>query len=193
MKKKIVAFVALILCMAAFATGTVAYFTTDETATNVFTTSGIEIQVVEQQLQNGVLVDYPADPIKAMPGSTISKIVTVKNVQEPAYIRAKFTVTIKDPNNAELSPNVVKILVDNTVWQEHNGWYYYIKPSSEGAGIVPTGETTDALFNEVSFSGPDMGNEYMSSTITIDVQAEAVQSANNIPSSGNPYDAGGWG
>jgi len=192
LKKKIIAFAALVLCMTVFASSTLAYFTKDDVATNVFTTGGIDIQVVEQQLQNGVLVDYPTDKIHTMPGCTVSKIVTVKNIEEPAFIRAKFTVAIINPDGDSLPVDVVDIAVDPSVWREKDGWYYYIKPSANGKGVVATGEVTEAFFEEVVFDGPGMDNTYRSSTITIDVQAEAVQTANNIPSSGNPYDAGGW-
>ena len=87
MKKKIIAFAALVLCMTVFASSTLAYFTKDDVATNVFTTGGIDINLVEKHNDNGVIVDYPRDPISVMPGTTVSKIVTVENLDERGFAK----------------------------------------------------------------------------------------------------------
>lgn len=66
-----------------------------------------------------------------------------------------------------------------------DGYYYYSK-------IVPAGESTKVLFENVCFA-KEMGNEYQNCKVYIDVFAEAVQSDNNpIPEGGSVTDIKGW-
>lgn len=64
--------------------GTLAYFTSENTAHNVITSGGVNIEVVEKtQGKDGVLVDFPKEGVRGvMPGSDVSKIVSVKNTGE---------------------------------------------------------------------------------------------------------------
>ncbi len=187
MKKKLLA-LAMILIIGMFAIGgTLAYFTEEETARNVITTGAIDITVIEQQQTEEGLVPYPDEEVEAMPGSEISKIVTIKNNESDAYIRAKAVVTITKgetvmQHTAEELAKVITIDYDTEMWTEKDGWYYYNE-------AVKTGKTTDALFTTVTFSGENMGNEYMNTTFTIDVSAQAVQTANNGASA---LEATGW-
>ena len=190
MKKKIIAFAALVLCMTVFASSTLAYFTKDDVATNVFTTGGIDINLVEKHNDNGVIVDYPRDPISVMPGTTVSKIVTVENLDEPAYIRAKFDVKIVKKDTGRQLPTDVVIIAVKDNWEKHGDWYYYHVDKDY---VVPTATSTTEFFDSVQFKGAEMGNEYRNCAVTVDVSVEAVQSKNNpIPADKTIADVGGW-
>ena len=66
-----------------------------------------------------------------------------------------------------------------------DGFYYYKEP-------LKNNEITSHLFTTVRFDG-NMGNEYQNSTLTINVFAQAVQTANNaIPADGDVTDVEGW-
>ena len=66
-------------------------------------------------------------------------------------------------------------------WTEKDGYYYYTKP-------LKPGEVTAPIFTAVTFKA-DMGNEYQNATATVDVFAQAVQTANN---GATVMDAQGW-
>ncbi len=188
MKKKILYIAAMLICLSVITNGTLAYFTAKDTARNVITSGGVEVEVVEQQLVNGTLQPYPDEPIRVMPATTVSKIVTVRSEEQAAWIRVSYTVTVYDAEGnvmdipAEDLEKVIVIEPDSTKWTLQDDWWYY-------NAAVKSGKSTKPLFETVSFSGADMGNEYQGCTVEIDVNAQAVQKANNGET---VLDADGW-
>ena len=186
-KKKIVAIAVMLICVSILASTTLAYFTDVDTARNVITSGGIEIKLVEQQRVGDTLTDYPDEKIVVMPGASVSKIVTVRNEQQPAWIRAQIEVTFFDANGQEIELSdteldaLVLIAADSENWTLKDGWWYCNE-------AVATGESTPALFETVEFA-KTMGNEFQNTTVHVDVIAEAVQKANNGET---VLDAAGW-
>ena len=192
MKKKILLLCALLICSTCVVSGTIAYYTDQDTAHNVITSGGVHIDIEEWQEVGDEWIPYPKDePIAVMPATTVSKIVTVRNQDAKSYIRAQFTVTVKDADDQvmeldqETLESIISIVPNNEYWltaQTDDGWYYY-------KDAVDTDKVTDPLFREVVFSGVNMTNEYQNCTVEIDVDAQAVQTANN----GNSVlEAAGW-
>lgn len=190
MKKKILSVAAIAICLAVLASGTLAYFTAEDQVHNVITSSAVDIAIEEWQDEVGG-TPYPDEPIKVMPGTTVSKIVTVKNIEAKSYIRANFEIIITDANGnvmdipPETLASIVTVAVNGEHWQqktdELNWWYY--------TDAVATGVATEPLFTEVVFDGPNMTNEYQNCTVEINVYAQAVQTANNGDSA---LEAAGW-
>ena len=178
MKKKILYIAAIVICLSLITGGTYAYFTASDTARNVITTSGVEINVVEQQLINGTLQPYPSQPIPVMPATTVSKIVSAQSIEQAAWVRMNYTLTVYDADGKEMeipADELAKVIVidPNTAdWTQKDGWWYYNT-------AIASGETTKPLFEEVEFSGPYMDNKWQLCTVVIDVTAQAVQKANN--------------
>lgn len=178
MKKKILYIAAIVICLSLITGGTYAYFTTSDTARNVITSGGIEVKVVEQQLVNGTLQPYPSQPIPVMPATTVSKIVSVQSTEQAAWVRMNYTLTVFDADGNKMDipadelAQVIVIVPKTTDWTQKDGWWYYNT-------AIASGETTTPLFEEVVFSGPNMDNKYQSSTVVINVTAQAVQQANN--------------
>lgn len=179
MKRKILISAVVVICLAILASGSIAYFTAEEEVHNVITSGAVDIEI-----------DVPNDEIEIMPGTKVSKMATVKNLDAAAYVRAKFECAITDANDElmALSPEeldeIVIVNVDDTNWVRKEGdneWWYYSKS-------IETDDVVEMQF-EVSFSGPNMTNEYQSSTVTIAVKAQAVQTANN---QGSVLEADGW-
>lgn len=187
MKRKILCLSVIAIMLAILAAGTIAYFTAEGRARNVITTGSINITVVEQQKkgENNTTVDYPKDPItNVMPGAEISKIVTIRNDgKSPAWIRVKVGTEIKLAGGGKANTSFVMLNFDNTNWTVKDGYYYYNKP-------VDPNESTTALFDTVKFD-PQMGNEYQNCTVNININAQAVQTANNNPE-GGVTDVKGW-
>lgn len=189
MKKKILLVTAVVICLAIAATGTLAYFTAEDTAHNVITSGGVNIELVEKtEAEDGTLVDFPEDGIKGvMPGTDVSKIVSVKNTGESeAWIRVRIEAKITATDGSALPLDIdAGPVMDFTVgenWHmDFDGSIYYAKP-------VAPGESTEILFDTVHFA-PEMGNEYQGCTANIVISAQAVQTANN---GSTVMEAAGW-
>lgn len=193
MKKKILTIAVLISCLAVFTSGTLAYFTAEDTAHNVITSGAVDIVIEEwQETKDGSLVPYPKDKsIEVMPGTVVSKIVTIKNNDEESFIRAKLEVVIKDASGKTLDilpetlSGIVSVVINDTDWKQKAGeahWWYY-------TSSVDTDEVTEPLLTDVVFDGKNMTNEYQNCTIEINVDAQAVQTTNN---GDNALEAAGW-
>lgn len=189
MKRKLLFIAAALIVLSLIAGGTLAYFTAEDTARNVITSGAVTAELVEQQrTADGELAPYPAEAIPVMPGQSVSKIVTVRSDEQPAWIRARYTIAVQDAAGKTMDipaaklDKVVSIEPDAGRWTLRDGWWYY-------GEAVGGGESTSALFESIDFSGPDMGNEYQGATITVDVAVQVVQSANNGESA---LDAMGW-
>lgn len=189
MKRKLLFIAAALIALSLIAGGTLAYFTAEDTARNVITSGAVAVELVEQQrTADGTLAPYPAGAIPVMPGQSVSKVVTVRSDEQPAYIRARYTIAAQDAGGEPMDVSaaqlaqVAVIAPDAEHWTLRDGWWYCDT-------AVGGGESTPALFESVDFSGPDMGNEYQGASITVDVTVQAVQAANNGDSA---LDAMGW-
>ena len=182
MKKRLFVLAALVMILAILATGTLAYFTTKAVTHNVITTGSVGITVLEhQRLEDGTIETYPEGEVKVMPGSEISKIVTIRNDEAESYIRAciEIIVTRAGENpvvmTVEEASEFMTINVNTSDWLTKEGdtkWLYYKK-------TVPTGQPTSELFTTVTFDGDSMDNDYMNCRIEINIAGQAVQAANN--------------
>ncbi len=190
MKKKLLSLSVIAICFAILASGTFAYFSAEDTAHNVITTNGIGINIIEKtESDGGVLTDFPEGGILGvMPGSTVSKIVSVENNGgAEAWIRVQVKQSMKSATGQDL-PLVLKgavpvmtFAVDSEKWTYQDGWYYY-------KDTVAADAATEVLFEEIYFAS-EMGNEYQNCTANIEILAQAVQTANN---GSTVLDAQGW-
>lgn len=192
MKKKILVVAMLAVLASIAATGTLAYFTTEESAVNVITSGGIAIEIVEKtKADSGVEVDFPEEGlINVMPGTSASKIVRIKNTgKSEAWIRVKMESRIVSADGQELpleiGENEKEPVMERTIlegWIDGgDGYYYYNEP-------VGPEDLTKELIDTVKFN-PAMGNEYQGCTANIEISAQAVQTANNGT---KVTDAKGW-
>ena len=186
--KKMFAISVVAICLSILASVTTAYFTDQGTARNVITAGAVKVTVVEQQETAGGLVNYPTEKIAVMPGTTVSKLVSVRADKASAYVRMKYEIIVWDAEGKEMEldeqtlTSIVGITPDEEHWTEKDGWWYF-KEALAG------GKTTEPLFTEVVFSGPEMTNEYQNCTVEIHITAEAVQAANNGKT---VWEAVGW-
>ena len=182
MKKRI-----LILALAAIMVGcaiggTMAYYTNQATATNVITAGNIRAELREwADLENKIPYADPEEPI--MPGEDVAKIVTVRNTGASyAWIRVKVDVGITKADGTAGDPALIEIVDYNTRdWTQKDGWWYYNKSAAPGA-------ETEVLFTKVRFNTA-MDNPYQNCKVSVDVSAQAVQTANNGASA---PEAAGW-
>ncbi|MCQ2512502.1 MAG: hypothetical protein MJ092_03850 [Lachnospiraceae bacterium] len=172
MKKKMLTISLIVICLSLLAFGTVAYFTTEDTAVNVITASNIKIDLQESMLSDsGELVPFE-DQLDVMPGAKVSKIMQVANTgDQPAYIRVKLEKEICLQDSSRVDGSILQLDINTAFWTEMDGFYYY------NAALDPE-ETTEPLFHTVTFP-TDMGNEYQNSVATISVTAQGTQVAHN--------------
>ena len=181
MKKKILLVTAVVICLAIAATGTLAYFTAEDMAHNVITTGGVEIAVQEWADENK---QTPFEDLEGiMPGMTVTKIAEIKNTgASDAWIRVLITKNIQLAGDGTPNTDLVELNLNLTDWTlGEDGYLYYNK------ALKPS-EVTEPLFTAVTFN-VTMGNEYQNATATVDVAAQAVQTANN---GSTAQDAAGW-
>lgn len=181
-KRRTLCITALLICLAAVATGTAAYFTAEETAYNVITTGCLYMDLVEETTGGQ---PWPEEGISGvMPGMAVDKVVYVKNTGSvPFYVRVSIdkTITAAAGSNAVLNFDHISMDLNTEQWSMHDGFYYYYR-------ALQPGENTEPLMTKVTFA-PAMTNEYMDATVQVDVLAQAVQSANN---GSDPVKADGW-
>lgn len=180
MKRKLLVLSALAICLATLAAGSLAYFTSEEQAHNVITSGSVEIDLREWADEERTVPFVDLDGV--MPGRDATKIVEVANTgASEAWIRVRFSVYIDDgkPYDSEL----VQLDLNTADWtyDSEDCWYYYNT-------AVASGETTEPLFTTVHFE-TRMGNGYQNRTFCVDVEAQAVQTANNGDSART---AAGW-
>ena len=178
-KRKIFVAALLVCCLAIIGYSTVAYYTTEGTARNVITSGKVSVKVEEWHDVGGELIAYPyAEGLDVMPGNVISKIVTVKNEASSSFVRARYTVEIKDgegnimEHTEEELDALMTVAGSDASWIESEGWYYYKTPLDRGQSTLP-------LFETVEFSGVNMDNRYQGCTIRLIVETQSVQAAHN--------------
>ncbi|MEE1006243.1 MAG: SipW-dependent-type signal peptide-containing protein [Acutalibacteraceae bacterium] len=176
MKRKILVFTLIIGVIAVSALGTLAYFTSEDTATNVVTAGNVKIALKERALaEDGTtLVPFENDQIVIMPASEVSKIVTVENTgDQPAFVRIKLakSIILAEDKAVETDLSLVTYDINLKDWTEKDGWYYYNGPLAAGEETVPI--ITNVIFAD------SMSNIYQNSKVEIKIDAEATQSANN--------------
>lgn len=185
MKKKTFFCALIIMCVSIIAYGTSAYFTTEDTATNVITAGNIKIDLQEWAVPDDGGEPVPfEDATDVMPGTEVSKIVQVKNTGgQPAWIRIslKESIILAEGVTGDADLSLISYDLNKDNWTEKDGYYYYNK-------ALEPDDTTEPLFTKVIFS-EKMSNMYRLSKAVIEVNAEATQTANNGKT---VFEAAGW-
>lgn len=171
MKRKLLIFSVLAICVAILAAGTIAFFNAEGKAHNVITTGGVGIAVQEWADEARETPFEDLDGI--LPGMKVTKLAEIKNTgTAEAWIRVLVTKGIELAGDGEPDLSLLQLDLNTTDWTlGEDGYLYYNKPLSAGA-------TTAPIFTTVDFSS-SMGNAYQNATATVDVAAQGVQTANN--------------
>lgn len=180
MKRKILILSVLAILLAILAANTLAYFTADTAAHNVITTGNVDI--VLNEWANEERTERFEKQIDVMPGTKVTKIVEVENIGAgSAWVRIWTNGVFYSEDGTPLDPGAFTLDINTTDWTKQGDFYYYNR------ALAP-GEKTEPLFTTVSFIAA-MDNRYQNSTLYVDVNAFAVQAANN---GAGALDATGW-
>lgn len=158
---------------------TLAYYTAIGKATNVVTSGNIQLMIHEKTADGS---NFPTEGVYIIPGDIVSKRVTIENVcGHPFYLRVKL---VSGSTNQTLSAeDCLKMDINTNDWIYLDGFYYFNR-------ILHPGETTPALFTQVEIVGSKVDQTHIGSTLSLTVNAYAVQSENNPAE--HPWDASGW-
>jgi len=178
-KKKLLTMVLALVLIGAVGVGaTLAYFTDNDSATNVVTMGHVDIELKEDAWK------YDKDGISGVtPGQVIPKDPTITLVGDSldAYVRIKLEVTgFEGLNNAETyKEDVLKDLVLGEGWTKVGDYFYY---GPKLTGDDPLTEdvaenATTALFESVTIPY-EWTNDVANATFNILVSAEAIQADN---------------
>lgn len=173
---KILLLAVIVAVLTLITQSTVSYFTTVGTATNVITSGDISAEIIEKMGD----ADFPQEGVRIMPGSVISKKVSVLNTGgHPFWLRVKLTDFI---DNQTLDSDVMELDINTRDWiAAEDGFFYY-------KNQVRPGAETEKLFTQVKIAGA-ADNSFLGKTLKLTVSAYAVQSEHN---GNSPLDAAGW-
>lgn len=191
MKKKLT-LIATAVALGALAVvgATMAYFTSQDTATNVITTGNVQISITETSNdENSIMNENGIQYIGAItPGQIISKIpVIVNDGNNDAYVRAyvefKYYDEERNDITAEFEGKEPVIAYNTTDWikgeaAEDQGYYYYNKAIKANQDKESKEDETTKLFDTVTIP-TEWNNDQANVTIEVIVHAEAIQSENN--------------
>lgn len=169
--------------------GTLAYFTTSNSITNLFKTALYQHTIEEKFVS----------PSTWTPGTTTEKTVKVTNTGNiPMAVRASYTekwvtsngdeLPLKDENN-----NVAAIINFNDSWKKDSDGYYYFG-SKDNMNKLLTDETTTSFIDSITFNNnieaklntnisddgktitvTSSGNGYDNATYTLTVKIDTIQ------------------
>lgn len=171
-KKRILCLTVLAICLATLTTGTMAYFTAEETAYSVIATGCLYMDLVQETKDGMPLLQDVV--LEVVPATAAKQVTYVKNKGSVPFFTRVVVEKVISPaegSDAQLDAALVTLNINEDHWKEANGFYFYRR-------ILKPGEETQPLFTEVGFA-PEMGNEYMGAKVEVRVLAQAVQSANN--------------
>lgn len=180
MKRKLLILSVLTILLAILAANTLAYFTADTAAHNVITTGNVDI--VLNEWANEERTERFEKQIDVLPGTEVTKIVEVENIGSGSvWVRIWTNGAFYSEDGTPLDPGAFTLDINTADWTKQGDFYYYNR------ALAP-GEKTEPLFTTVSFNEA-MDNRYQNSTLYVDVNAFAVQAANN---GAGALDATGW-
>ena len=156
--------------------GTIAYFTSSDRFTNVFSTKPYVMEVRE----------VFESPDAWVPGTTTSKTVVATNKGDvPAAVRVKLTESWVDANNNPLplkdNNNVQAAIINfnNTNWEKSGDYYYYKTKLAKNA-------STTSLIQSVTFN-PAVTIETEHNCTTNDTTHETVCKTSTVGYGGGKY------
>ena len=180
--KKALAFISVVIaCLALLASGSLAYYVTDQRTHNVITSGNIKIELHEYSDLSQTTAYPTTDAVTIMPSNSITKVVVVENTGTgEAWVRVKVDEVIDSTaDDLAMGAGLIQPDYNTAYWtQKTDGCWYYNTPLSANS-------KTEPLFTYVHFSEA-IGNSYQGDAASIAITAQAVQAANNAATDGWP-------
>ena len=173
-KKKILVLAVALSMVAILAIGsTIAYFTAEDNAENVFTVGNVEIDLTEPNWE-ATGEDEAAD---AYPGEALAKDPTVTNDgANPCFVRVRVD-GLNCLGNAGMITTRYKWAdgYNTNQWVYHNGYYYYMV---NDCGVMQPGTKSEPVFDQIVIpTGLTNGNAETEFNVHVIAQAVQAQGA----------------
>lgn len=163
MRKRTLTIAIALVCMLVLIGGSVAYFTTENTATNAVSSSNVKIELVLMEMNDSEEMVLVSGEKTVVPGEGVMRTASIKNTgSEDAWVRIK----IPKPENIELWQET-----DPDKWTEKEDCLYYNTP-------LKPGETTDPLYFGVNFD-ESLGNNDSGKKLSLLLKGQGVQHVHN--------------
>ncbi len=171
MKKKLFALSVMAMLIAICSFGTAAFYNAQDTAHNVITMGNVNIAISEWADEEKTIEFSNVDGV--LPNTSVTKVVEIRNTgKSDAWVRVRIEKNISVNSDSEGDTGLISLDINEGSWIDgKDGYYYYSKKLTED-------EVTEPIFTKVDFS-KDMDNSYVGAVCSVEVFAEAVQSANN--------------
>lgn len=179
--KRTLLLLAVLVLLLLTVNGTTAFFTAEKTAANVITFGDISVELLHTAFDENGPVSLPRGTAIIHPGDEISQTVQLKNTgSHPAHVRILLRFEA-DAAPGEDARALVSCDINEAFWTLRDGFYYYNE-------ILPAGQVTQPLFNNVQFS-TNIGARHQGSDIRVITQGFATQAEHNGQT---PLDAVAW-
>ena len=187
-RKKMILTGVLLLIMIVAVSGSIAFYTSEDSAINKFIAGDSDIKI-EEEFEEG---DWDGD-------LRVKKVQIANNSYSDSLVRVSITprwvnedgspfsgdtssktISLNFSKNLKNSIDDVNILASEGQWfKGQDGYYYYMK-KLEGKINEENKSLTSILLESVSLAdGIVLGDEYKGKTLKVDVKAETVQATNH--------------
>ena len=184
MSRKKTILTALVLLLVILIGGMLAYFTDQETRTNVFTIGDVDIDLIEDGWsQDGTSTNYKnAEANNIAPNKKVDKAPKIKNSgTNAAYVFIKVKVPVEEVTvgGTKKSQEIFKLGTKDSAWtqvshDENTGTYVFGYGSASEMTSLAKDVTTPAVFPDVTLINLDDPSELASSQ-EIKVTAYGIQ------------------
>ena len=173
MKKRTLTIAIALVCMLVLIGGSVAYFTTENTATNAVSSSNVKIELVLMEMNDSEKMVPVSGEKTVVPGEGVMRKASIKNTgSEVAWVRIK----MPRPGGIQLWQET-----DPEKWTEKDDCIYYNTP-------LKPGDTTEPMYYGVAFD-ESLGNNDSGKKLSLLLKGQGVQHVHN---GDTVMDAQGW-
>lgn len=171
----------LLLILLSLVSITTAFFTKSIETNNVITFGSVNIKLHESYIdENGEEVPFDTTKKENINDDyTKERLLRVENVgKHPVYVRLYLSFSEVEGEPLEGA----QIEAESDYWIYENGWFYYTE-------ILEPGIKTKELVTNVSFDIDMITTRHPNNTLTLNAEAQGVQSENNML---NVLEVTGW-
>lgn len=186
MKKKVALTAAAVALVGTLAVGgTLAWFTDTEEATNVVTMGEVDVKLSEDGGNDGIIQNGGLKYDDVMPGDEFQKKVTIENLEQAAWVRAKINVSGFENVNTTNS-DMIKFFKKGEEGEPDEEvsvtWNQLTGEGKVGPWKMEANDVADYILFDYIKVPETWGNEFTNATFNIEVSVEAVQYDNNTDS-----------
>ena len=159
-----------------------AFFAKSIKTDNIISFGELKLKLINNTLDEKGREIAVTEENEKITASKVSRIIKVKNVCDNSmYVRVKIELTGETEQTTFNADSYAKYNFDDEKWKKQGEWFYYL-------AVLSPNEITGNLIEELEFDIDRLGSDFLGSTVTLKVSAQAVQSEHNT----SILEAHGW-